>query len=79
MEDILKIKGITKADLLLVATELGEDVSSDMSVPVLRKKILGNEATKEDPLFVKEYITSAVTERKLREQKVVEERKAAET
>lgn len=69
METVFKVKGMKKEDLKAVAEVLGEKVSQDLNVGDIKKKISENVTTKEDPEFVRELLTTEVTERRERQEK----------
>ena len=65
-------KGATKADLLLVATELGEELAESLSLVDLKDLILNNKHYKKDPEFVTEITKTIIEERKSDKQHTIE-------
>ncbi|GFQ68932.1 hypothetical protein TNCT_315601 [Trichonephila clavata] len=59
------VKGFKK-DLKYDAAEIGEEISSNVTIAVLKDLVLNSNEYKNDPEFMKEFLRN-VTERKLQE------------
>ncbi|GFQ91735.1 hypothetical protein TNCT_723031 [Trichonephila clavata] len=61
------VKGFKREYLKYVATEIGEEISSNITIAGLKDLILNSNEYKHDPEFVQEFLRNVVSERKLQE------------